>query len=88
MTTGWTCPSCGRGVAPTEKTCDHGAPADVMPPSPYARRFVSPIYEFGRARMPICGCPIGSACGSTACPHRLEVTCGAGVPDFPAASTG
>lgn len=21
---GWRCPSCGRGCAPTEKTCDHG----------------------------------------------------------------
>lgn len=21
---GWICPSCGRGVAPSEKACDHG----------------------------------------------------------------
>lgn len=21
---GWICPSCGRGVAPDQKTCDHG----------------------------------------------------------------
>jgi hypothetical protein len=21
----WVCPSCGRGVAPGEKTCDHGS---------------------------------------------------------------
>lgn len=21
---GWICPSCGRGVRPDEKTCDHG----------------------------------------------------------------
>jgi len=25
MTEGWKCPVCGKGVAPTEKTCDHGA---------------------------------------------------------------
>lgn len=22
--TGWLCPKCGRGVAPGEKTCEHG----------------------------------------------------------------
>lgn len=27
-------------------------------------------------KMPICGCPVGSACANIACPHRLEVTCG------------
>ena len=34
---GWTCPSCGRGVAPTEKTCDHGGALkarDYLPPDP------------------------------------------------------
>ena len=25
MNEGWKCPVCGRGVAPSEKTCDHGA---------------------------------------------------------------
>ena len=24
MNTGWVCPVCNRGVAPTEKTCSHG----------------------------------------------------------------
>lgn len=24
MAEGWKCPVCGRGVAPTEKYCDHG----------------------------------------------------------------
>ena len=24
VATGWLCPKCGRGVAPHEKTCDHG----------------------------------------------------------------
>jgi len=25
----WTCPACGRGVAPSEKTCDHGGQVDL-----------------------------------------------------------
>ena len=25
MTEGWKCPVCGRGVAPSEKVCEHGA---------------------------------------------------------------
>lgn len=25
MSEGWKCPVCGRGVAPSEKTCEHGA---------------------------------------------------------------
>ena len=24
VNTGWLCPKCGRGAAPSEKTCDHG----------------------------------------------------------------
>ena len=36
---GWTCPSCGRGVAPDVKTCDHGGVLDAkgrdfLPPFP------------------------------------------------------
>lgn len=29
---GWLCPSCGRGVAPDQKTCDHGMMAALVPP--------------------------------------------------------
>jgi hypothetical protein len=38
MNKGWKCPVCGRGVAPTVKTCDHAgdsfAAAPVYIPSP------------------------------------------------------
>lgn len=26
MNEGWKCPVCGRGVAPSEKHCEHGSP--------------------------------------------------------------
>jgi uncharacterized Zn-binding protein involved in type VI secretion len=29
--TGWICPSCKRGVAPGEKTCDHGGVVSAIP---------------------------------------------------------
>lgn len=35
---GWECPVCGKGVAPGEKTCDHGEQAASPPiiiPEPY-----------------------------------------------------
>lgn len=33
MNEGWICPVCRRGVAPTEKHCDHGGGvAAIMPP--------------------------------------------------------
>lgn len=31
MNEGWTCPVCKRGVAPTEKYCDHGQAAVCVP---------------------------------------------------------
>lgn len=36
MTEGWKCPVCGRGVAPSEKTCDHGGGIAAIPlPHPF-----------------------------------------------------
>lgn len=40
MNDGWTCPVCRRGVAPSEKTCDHGGAAAV---DPYWKNW-QPIY--------------------------------------------
>jgi hypothetical protein len=37
MSEGWTCPVCRRGVAPAEKTCDHGGPRPLVKPSPSRR---------------------------------------------------
>ena len=40
MSAAWTCPACGRGVAPSEKTCDHGGQIldlkgrEFLPPYP------------------------------------------------------
>lgn len=34
MNEGWKCPVCGRGVAPSEKTCDHNGAVTVAP-TPY-----------------------------------------------------
>ena len=34
----WTCPACGRGVAPGVQTCDHGGTLDLK-----GREFVSHI---------------------------------------------
>lgn len=28
---GWRCPVCNRGVAPTERQCDHGGAASLSP---------------------------------------------------------
>jgi len=41
MNQGWTCPACGRGVAPTEKTCDHGWAA--MVPSVFLPYYEPPM---------------------------------------------
>lgn len=42
MSEGWKCPVCGRGVAPSEKTCDHGA-LDLRSPD-WQRQFYPPLY--------------------------------------------
>jgi hypothetical protein len=41
VNTGWLCPSCGRGVAPSEKTCDHGGQVQAAQP------YLAPIYQPG-----------------------------------------
>lgn len=39
---GWTCPVCGRGVSPDEKTCEHGQrPAWTLDPT----RDLPPVTE-------------------------------------------
>ena len=36
MIEGWKCPVCGRGVAPSEKYCDHGGGIAAIPlPQPW-----------------------------------------------------
>ena len=53
MTKGWECPVCGRGVAPTEKNCEHGGAA-VMPyswPMPQ-RPSYDPMYDPDRGPWP------------------------------------
>lgn len=53
MSAGWTCPGCGRGVAPDVKTCDHGGTVDLkgrdfvpLPYVPYPS--APPYYDTGR----------------------------------------
>jgi hypothetical protein len=55
MNEGWKCPVCGKGVAPTEKHCDHGAPSINTSPSIHWQRD--------------CDCPLGQ-CRSTVCPRK------------------
>jgi hypothetical protein len=54
---GWKCPVCGRGVAPSEKSCDHGGnlalpqipywwPGTIYPITP------SPLWDFTIGPMP------------------------------------
>lgn len=44
----------------------------------YAMRVIPPMPTVAApavpANMPICGCPIGTVCGSTACPHRTVIS--------------
>lgn len=40
MADGWRCPVCGRGVAPGEKSCDHGGGLGVVLPSVYSPRSI------------------------------------------------
>ena len=62
MAEGWICPSCKRGVAPTEKTCDHGVPWAI---SATLRRPEE------------CLCPPFTICSNAACP-RLPKAISAG----------
>ena len=40
----WTCPGCGRGVAPGQKTCDHGGKAGL----PYVPAYpLPPVIDWG-----------------------------------------
>lgn len=64
---GWTCPSCGRGVAPDQTSCDHGLsqpllhgrpwPTITLPilPQPYAPPVLPYICDACR-RGGICNC--------------------------------
>lgn len=70
MSDGWRCPVCARGVAPTEKYCNHG---------PYWTG-----WDWGRGAgggggstpSADCGCPSYSmVCGNSACPRRTFTTC-------------
>ena len=83
MTDGWKCPVCGRGVAPGLDYCDHGAslygPAYVRTPAPvYYWRFVPP-YLVPHPATQDCACPPNKACGNTACPRRMQITCTASI---------
>jgi hypothetical protein len=64
MADGWRCPVCGRGVAPTEKVCDHGGLGALQPYQPVT----VPVAD--------CGCPPGVCFGATNCPRypALPVT--------------
>ena len=49
---------------------------------PIAARSAQPIvarpsapFETESHYLPKCGCPLGSACGNAACPHRAIVAC-------------
>lgn len=57
MTQPWTCPACGRGVAPGEKTCDHGGlSASPLPgyftPAPRIIPTTPPVRETPAAGSP------------------------------------
>lgn len=80
---GWVCSVCGRGVAPGEKTCDHGGtPAPIR----HARDEWQRDYE--AAPLSPCICPPNVVvCGNVACPRAPRVTCGAGV-EYPVGQTG
>lgn len=54
MVDGWTCPSCGRGVAPGEKYCEHGNLTYLVPALPS-------VHD--------CACPPGQQCCATGCPR-------------------
>lgn len=45
MNEGWICPGCGRGVAPTERHCDHGGivALPAWPPWPHYPRTGDPL---------------------------------------------
>lgn len=77
MNEGWICPSCKRGVAPTEKHCDHGA---VSAPGLMFYRYVNPTTEAPLG----CACPLGHVCGNAACPRLPKITCG----DLPSTMSG
>ncbi len=56
--TGWICPKCDRGVAPTEKTCNHAGqqfvhPLIQIPPNPVLpNHFLRPYPGTGDPRSP------------------------------------
>lgn len=69
QTSGWLCPRCGASNAPHMHRCDC-APGYAPRPATTA----PPQTPLDASRMPICGCPIGTACHNTDCPQRLIVT--------------
>lgn len=66
MSDGWKCPGCGRCYAPTMEQCPVCISVPHMP---------SPVYRDNPDRLPKCGCPVGSICNNTACPHAVKVMC-------------
>lgn len=80
MNEGWICPSCKRGVAPTEKTCDHGG--QILQPmwTDWGRMPIGPAPE----PLHVCACPPGTVCGNAACPMLPKITCG----DLPSTMSG
>lgn len=60
MSEGWKCPVCGRGVAPTEKHCDHNNAFGGL--WPLMQRGCIPT---------TCPCPPNIYCGNYVCPRRL-----------------
>jgi len=64
---GWTCPGCGRGVAPDQKTCDHGLAFSPR------HEVVWPLDVPWRAGYGGCACPPTTVCANTACPRLLRV---------------
>lgn len=74
--TGWICPVCGNGVAPSEKQCPHGSKAQELNPphypSPnYPPAIPTPVIPYQIGQLLGCGCPIGLVCGRTYCPRRV-----------------
>ena len=63
MADGWKCPVCSRGVAPTERHCDHGNSVLAVP-----QINIVPTSQ--------CSCSHGMEiyCGNTVCPRKRAWT--------------
>ncbi len=73
---GWICPKCGTVHSPDTRSCERCATVTYPWGDMWTQWQTVPApLPHAPARMPICGCIVGSVCMNTACPHRIDVTC-------------